>query len=73
MNLVMRPVVCNKCVSLLRKLFRFKSQCLKVEENILRFAKKMDTSTIDLIDYCDKNINAIQIQKLENNNYYKGI
>lgn len=70
MHLVIHPVICNKCVDLLKTVYMFKSQCLKIEESILRYAEKVGTAKINLMDYHKRKINRIEPK---NNNNYEGM
>lgn len=63
MCLVIHPVLCDKCVELLRIVYKFKSQCLKIEENILRFAQAAGQSKVNLSEYCKRKITCIEPKK----------
>lgn len=67
MDLVIQPVICNKCVSLLQTVYMFKLQCLKIEENILRHAQAVGKSKINLMEYHKR-----RISNKISNDYYKG-
>lgn len=70
MSLVVHPVICDNCVNLLQTVYRFKSQILKNEENLLRYAQTVGQSRINLLHYCKRKISFIESK---NNNIYKGM
>lgn len=70
MYLVIHPVICDNCINFLQIMYKFKSQCLKIEENILKFAEAVGQSRINLLDYSK---NKITWNGPKNNNNYKGM
>lgn len=66
MYLVTNPVICDNCVRLLQKVYKFKTQCLKVEECLLKFAQAANETSITLSEYCKSE--ATHVGPRNNNN-----
>lgn len=66
MYLVVDPVICNNCIELLKIIYKFKSQCLQVEETLLNYSEATGGSKVELSEFCK--VKGISI----NNNGCKG-
>ncbi|KAJ8950742.1 hypothetical protein NQ318_011235 [Aromia moschata] len=53
-NLVIDPVICNDCLKLLDIAYKFKTECLKNEEKLLKFSHSTN-SRVDINYFC-KNV-----------------